>query len=108
MEPTSIIRFIKAPSATHVFLTVYVMADVPIYQKHLPFIKVILDGKVIATRATLPLGNSRIPILLPSKYTGGKGPYALTISTSRFVPAEQAMNGDTRDLGLILKSLETS
>jgi hypothetical protein len=108
MEPNSRIHFIKAAFASHIFLTVNVMSDVPLYRKKPPFIKVMLDGKLIAIRTCLPLGDSRIPIVLPPKYRRGTGPYTLLISTSKFVPAEQGMNGDTRSLGLILKRIETS
>lgn len=108
MEPNARIHFIKAGFAKHIFLTVYVMSDVPLYRRKPPFIKVMLDGKLLVMRTGLPLGNSRIHIVLPMKYLGGTGPYTLLISTSKFVPAEQGMNGDTRSLGLIIKHIETS
>lgn len=108
MEPNATIHFLKTASATHIFVTVYVMNDVPLYHKQPPFIRIMLDGKTVAMRSGLPIGDTRIQIVLPSKYRGSKGPYALHITTSKFVPAEQGINGDTRSLGLMLKRIETS
>ena len=108
MEPNASIHFLKKVSAWHIFVTVHVMNDVPLYHKQPPFIWIMLDGKTVAMRSGLPIGDTRIAIVLPAKYRAGKGPYALHITTSKFVPAEQGINGDTRSLGLMLKRIETS
>ena len=108
MEPNAKIRFTKAASATRVFVTVYVKPDVPIYRRKPPFIRIMLDGKTLVMRTGLPIGDSRIPIDLPAKYRGGEGPFTFQISTSKFVPAVENLNGDTRVLGLMLKRIETN
>ena len=95
----------KVGAATHVDLTLVVSGIVPRYKIKPPRVSVSIGGKVLVDRS-LPLGSTEISMPIPGG-VDGNGPFEMRLTSSSFVPALEGITTDTRELGLILKKVET-
>lgn len=107
MAPDSRIRFLKARNTTLLDVTVFVNPDVPVYRRKPPFVRIALAGITLVTRDMLKAGSTRLTMRIPDRYRDETGPLELRITSSHFVPALEHMNGDTRELGLVLQEIDS-
>ena len=108
LAPEAHVRFVKNKGTSRVVLSVYVEPGIPAYQAKPTYVTVSIAGREVLRRDRLSAGENRLVVSLPASMQNGAGPYELTIRSRGFVPDHEFHNGDTRTLGIILESIESS
>ena len=104
LAPHARVKFLKPANAKTIELVVEVL-DIPKFRIHPAFVDVSAEGKRLVHAAGIRPGVTRIRVDLPTGMKRGIGPYAVEIDSSEFVPLAEHVTNDTRDLGIILKSI---